>query len=102
MRIYLTDKVSGTEQDLLPDKVYSLSLGAGEYNDRFFLNFPTKQPEPMEQEQMTTMEPGQMTVMEAEQPTTMEPEQTTVMEPEQTTVMEPEQTTIMKMTLTRT
>ena len=39
MRIYLTDKVTGLEQDLLPDKEYKISLGAGEYNDRFFLNF---------------------------------------------------------------
>ena len=39
MRIYLTDKVSGIDQDLLPDKEYTISLGTGEYNNRFFLNF---------------------------------------------------------------
>ena len=38
-RIYLSDMVAGMEQDLLPDKEYHVSLGIGEYNNRFFLNF---------------------------------------------------------------
>jgi hypothetical protein len=38
MRIYLTDTVAGIEQDLLPDKAYSVSLEKGEYLNRFFLN----------------------------------------------------------------
>ncbi len=37
-RIYLTDIVAGTEQDLLPDKEYIVSLSAGEYINRFYLN----------------------------------------------------------------
>ncbi len=37
-RIYLTDLVAGTEQDLLPDKEYMVSLSAGEYINRFYLN----------------------------------------------------------------
>lgn len=39
MRIYLSDIVAGKEQDLLPDKEYSIDLGTGEYDDRFILNF---------------------------------------------------------------
>ena len=38
-RIYLTDIVAGSEQDLLPDKEYSVPMIKGEYNNRFFLNF---------------------------------------------------------------
>jgi hypothetical protein len=38
-RIYLTDIVSGAEQDLLPDGEYSVPMVKGEYNSRFFLNF---------------------------------------------------------------
>jgi hypothetical protein len=38
MRIYLSDVLTDTEQDLLPDKEYSLYLNTGEYPDRFFLN----------------------------------------------------------------
>ncbi|MBK8883556.1 MAG: T9SS type A sorting domain-containing protein [Bacteroidales bacterium] len=37
-RIYIADIVAGTEQDLLPDKEYSVNLEKGEYNNRFFLN----------------------------------------------------------------
>jgi hypothetical protein len=37
-RIYLTDIVAGTEQDLLPDMEYNLFLTTGEYQNRFFLN----------------------------------------------------------------
>ena len=39
MRIYLSDIVAGIDQDLLPDKEYSVSMAAGEYSNRFFLNF---------------------------------------------------------------
>ena len=38
-RIYLADITAGTEQDLIPDKEYIVSLDKGEYNNRFFLNF---------------------------------------------------------------
>ena len=38
MGISLYDKVTGTEQDLLPDKEYKLYLTTGEYLNRFFLN----------------------------------------------------------------
>jgi hypothetical protein len=38
MRIYLSDNIAGTEQDLLPDKEFSISLEIGEYLNRFFLN----------------------------------------------------------------
>ena len=38
MSISLYDKVTGTEQDLLPDKEYKLYLTTGEYLNRFFLN----------------------------------------------------------------
>jgi hypothetical protein len=38
-RIYLTDNIAGSEQDLLPDKEYSVPMIKGEYNNRFFLNF---------------------------------------------------------------
>ena len=37
-RIYLSDIVAGTEQDLLPDKEFTISLEKGEYLNRFFLN----------------------------------------------------------------
>jgi fibronectin-binding autotransporter adhesin len=37
-RIYLTDLTAGIEQDLLPDKEYSVTLESGEYLNRFFLN----------------------------------------------------------------
>jgi hypothetical protein len=39
LRVYISDLVTGTNQDLLPDKEYRLSLGTGEYNNRFYLNF---------------------------------------------------------------
>jgi hypothetical protein len=38
-RIYITDKSTGIEQDLLNDKEYRVFLNAGEYTDRFLLNF---------------------------------------------------------------
>jgi hypothetical protein len=38
-RIYLSDVVAGINQDLLPDKEYTVYLGTGEYLNRFFLNF---------------------------------------------------------------
>ncbi len=38
MRIYLSDIVAGTEQDLMNGKEYIVSLAQGEYTDRFFLN----------------------------------------------------------------
>ena len=38
-RIYLSDLVAGVDQDLLPDKEYKITLGEGEYDNRFFLNF---------------------------------------------------------------
>ena len=37
-RIYITDIAAGIDQDLLPDKKYTVSLGTGEYENRFFLN----------------------------------------------------------------
>ena len=39
MKIYLTDLVAGTSQDILPGKEYKLYLPIGEYNTRFILNF---------------------------------------------------------------
>jgi len=39
MRIYLSDIVAGTEQDLLPDNEFRLYLTPGEYINRFILNF---------------------------------------------------------------
>lgn len=39
MRIYLTDATAGTEQELYPDKEYSVTLPNGEYSDRFFIKF---------------------------------------------------------------
>ena len=39
IRIYITDITAGIDQDLLPDKKYRVSLGTGEYDNRFFLNF---------------------------------------------------------------
>jgi len=38
MRVYLTDVLTGTEQDLLPDYEYNVHLTNGEYNNRFFIN----------------------------------------------------------------
>lgn len=38
MRATLLDKVTGTEQGLLNNQEYKISLSAGEYNNRFFLN----------------------------------------------------------------
>jgi hypothetical protein len=37
-RIYLTDVVTGTEQDLIHDKTYTATLDKGEYINRFYLN----------------------------------------------------------------
>lgn len=37
--IFITDVIAGTQQDLLPDNVFSVTLAKGEYNSRFFLNF---------------------------------------------------------------
>jgi fibronectin-binding autotransporter adhesin len=45
-RIYLTDLVSGTENDLLNNKEYRVSLEAGEYKNRFLLNLMRKGTEP--------------------------------------------------------
>jgi len=39
MRISLIDNVIGTEQDLLNNQEYKVSLSVGEYQNRFFLNF---------------------------------------------------------------
>ncbi len=47
-RIFLTDLVTGINQDLIPDKAYTINLGTGEYNNRFILNLSnitTKVPE---------------------------------------------------------
>lgn len=38
MRIYITDIVAGTEQDLLPDEKYTVYLSSGEYLNRFYIN----------------------------------------------------------------
>ncbi|MCJ7448506.1 MAG: T9SS type A sorting domain-containing protein [Bacteroidales bacterium] len=38
MRISLIDKVTSTEQDLLNNQEYKISLSVGEYKNRFFLN----------------------------------------------------------------
>lgn len=38
MKISLTDKMTGTEQDLLNSQEYKISLPVGEYQNRFFLN----------------------------------------------------------------
>lgn len=46
--IYLNDKLTGTNQNLLTDKEYRLYLDAGEYTDRFSLfmtSIPTEIPE---------------------------------------------------------
>ncbi len=40
--ISLTDKVAGTEQNLLDSQEYKITLTEGEYNDRFFLNLSNK------------------------------------------------------------
>jgi len=37
--IYISDIVANTEQDLLSGKDYRIDLAAGEYNNRFFINF---------------------------------------------------------------
>jgi len=42
IRISLTDKGAGTEQDLLDGREYKVNLTEGEYNDRFFLNLSNK------------------------------------------------------------
>jgi hypothetical protein len=39
MDISISDTVAGTQQILLPDKEYKLTLDKGEYLDRFYLNF---------------------------------------------------------------
>jgi hypothetical protein len=39
MRVFLTDITAGVEQDLLPDKEYTITLPKGEYLNRFYLNF---------------------------------------------------------------
>ena len=39
MRISLTDKMTGSEQNMLDEQVYKILLNEGEYDDRFFLNF---------------------------------------------------------------
>lgn len=38
MRVYLSDIIAGTRQDLLPDKTYTINLDKGEFLNRFFLN----------------------------------------------------------------
>jgi len=38
-KIYLYDAITTVKQDLLPDKEYKISLAAGEYADRFSLQF---------------------------------------------------------------
>jgi hypothetical protein len=38
MKVYLSDKGAGVEQDLTGDKDYRITLAKGEYTDRFFLN----------------------------------------------------------------
>jgi hypothetical protein len=38
VKISLTDKLTNTEQDLLNNQEYKISLNEGEYNNRFFLN----------------------------------------------------------------
>jgi hypothetical protein len=38
LKISLTDIITGTEQDLLNNQEYKISLSEGEYNNRFFLN----------------------------------------------------------------
>jgi len=37
--VYLSDSVSKTYQNMISDNEFSVSLKAGEYNNRFFLNF---------------------------------------------------------------
>lgn len=37
-RIFLSDNVKGTEQDLLPNQEYKIYLEAGQYKDRFSIN----------------------------------------------------------------
>jgi fibronectin-binding autotransporter adhesin len=38
LEIYFNDRVTGTSQDLIKDKEYSIALAKGEYNNRFFIN----------------------------------------------------------------
>jgi hypothetical protein len=42
--VYLSDTKTGIKQDLLNAPPYRLYLAAGEYKNRFFLNFSTKEP----------------------------------------------------------
>jgi hypothetical protein len=53
--VFLTDAVTGTQQDLLGGKQYMVSLLSGDYVDRFWLNFgsmPTTVPKIIENEKM--------------------------------------------------
>jgi hypothetical protein len=38
MRLFLSDMVTGTMQDLLPDQQYEIFLLTGEYHNRFYIN----------------------------------------------------------------
>ncbi len=38
MRIFLSDIVTGTMQDLMPDQAYEIFLSSGEYHNRFYIN----------------------------------------------------------------
>jgi hypothetical protein len=42
--VYLSDTKTGIQQDLQTAPPYRLYLAAGEYKNRFFLNFSTKEP----------------------------------------------------------
>jgi hypothetical protein len=42
--VYLSDTKTGVKQDLLTAPPYRLYLASGEYKNRFFLNFSTKEP----------------------------------------------------------
>ena len=44
--VYLSDSKTGVKQDLQNAPPYRLYLAKGEYNNRFFLNFSTKEPAP--------------------------------------------------------
>jgi len=37
--IFITDVIAGTQQDILPNNEFSVTLAKGEYDNRFFLNF---------------------------------------------------------------
>jgi hypothetical protein len=55
MPVYLTDETYGTKNDLTGDKIYSVSLKAGDYGERFWLNVPviyTAIPEIVPEEKM--------------------------------------------------